>query len=128
MPLSRAGLIGLVVLTVDPAYEAAHRWVEAALWACLAFFSRSKWLARLFRAFRARRGIGLRLLGRRAGGRRRRTRGADRDCLRRRCPVGVAAGRVLAAQAGSGDFRDCGGCAGCWCWNPGRSRACWCCS
>jgi voltage-gated potassium channel len=49
------GLIALLVLTVDPAYEAAHRWVEAALWACLAFFA-FEWLARLVRAIRARRG------------------------------------------------------------------------
>ena len=28
----------MVVLTVDPAYEAAHHWVDAVLWACLAFF------------------------------------------------------------------------------------------
>jgi voltage-gated potassium channel len=33
------GLLALVILTVDPAYEAAHHWVEAALWACLAFFA-----------------------------------------------------------------------------------------
>ena len=50
-----AGLSGLIILTVDPAYEAAHRWVEGALWACLAFFA-FEWLARLFRAVRARRG------------------------------------------------------------------------
>jgi voltage-gated potassium channel len=49
------GLIALLVLTVDPAYEAAHRWVEGALWACLAFFT-VEWLARLVRAVRARRG------------------------------------------------------------------------
>jgi voltage-gated potassium channel len=51
-----AGLLALVVLTVDPAYEAAHHWVEAALWACLAFFA-FEWLARLVRATRARRGV-----------------------------------------------------------------------
>src|SRR5258708_30715406 len=50
-----AGLIALMILTVDPAYEAAHRWVEAALWACLAFFA-FEWLARLVRAIRAPRG------------------------------------------------------------------------
>ena len=49
------GLIALLVLTVDPAYEAAHHWIEAALWACLAFFA-LEWLARLVRAVRARRG------------------------------------------------------------------------
>ena len=51
-----AGLFALVILTVDPAYEAAHRWVEAALWACLAFFA-FEWLARLVHAIRARRGL-----------------------------------------------------------------------
>jgi voltage-gated potassium channel len=57
-----AGLIALVILTVDPAYEAAHRWVEAALWACLAFFA-FEWLARLVHAIRARRGLAYALSG-----------------------------------------------------------------
>src|SRR6267142_5597770 len=51
-----AGLLALVILTVDPAYEAAHRWVEAALWACLAFFA-LEWLARLVHAIRAHQGL-----------------------------------------------------------------------
>jgi len=51
-----AGLIALVVLTVDPTYEAAHHWVEAALWVCLAFFA-FEWLARLVHAVRAQRGL-----------------------------------------------------------------------
>jgi voltage-gated potassium channel len=51
-----AGLLALVVLTVGPAYEAAHHWVEAALWACLAFFA-FEWLARLVHAVRAQRGL-----------------------------------------------------------------------
>jgi voltage-gated potassium channel len=50
------GLSALVVLTVDPAYEAAHHWVEAALWACLAFFA-VEWLARLIHAVRVQRGL-----------------------------------------------------------------------
>ncbi len=50
-----AGLLALVILTVDPADQAPHRWVEAALWACLAFFA-VEWLARLVRAIHARRG------------------------------------------------------------------------
>lgn len=50
-----AGLLALVVLTIDPAYEAAGYWVEAALSACLAFFA-FEWLARLIHAVRARRG------------------------------------------------------------------------
>jgi voltage-gated potassium channel len=49
------GLFGLLVLTVDPAYEAAHHWVEALLWACLAWFA-FEWLARLVRAVQVRRG------------------------------------------------------------------------
>jgi voltage-gated potassium channel len=50
------GLFGLLVLTVGPAYEPAHSWMEAALWACLAFFA-FEWLARLVRAFRAGHGL-----------------------------------------------------------------------
>ncbi len=58
-----AGLVALVILTVDPAYEAAHRWVEAALWACLAFFA-CEWLARLAQAIRVQRGWAYVLSGR----------------------------------------------------------------
>jgi voltage-gated potassium channel len=58
-----AGLLGLVILTVDPAYEAAHHWVEAALWACLAFFA-FEWLARLVHAIQARRGLAYAVSGR----------------------------------------------------------------
>jgi voltage-gated potassium channel len=58
-----AGVLGLVILTVDPAYEAAHHWVEAALWACLAFFA-FEWLARLAHAIRARRGLAYAVSGR----------------------------------------------------------------
>jgi len=50
-----AGLAMLLVLTVDPAYEATHRWVDAVLWACLAFFV-AEWLIRLGRGFRVERG------------------------------------------------------------------------
>jgi voltage-gated potassium channel len=42
-------------LTVDPAYEAAHHWVDAVLWACLAFFV-FEWLVRLRNAFMTERG------------------------------------------------------------------------
>jgi voltage-gated potassium channel len=58
-----AGLIALLILTVDPAYEAAHHWVEAALWACLGFFA-FEWLARLVHAIRAQRGWAYALSGR----------------------------------------------------------------
>jgi voltage-gated potassium channel len=57
------GLIGLLILTVDPAYEMAHRWVEAALWACLAFFA-FEWLSRLVHAARARHGLAYIVSGR----------------------------------------------------------------
>jgi voltage-gated potassium channel len=32
------GLIAMLILTVDPAYEAAPRCIEAILWACVGFF------------------------------------------------------------------------------------------
>jgi voltage-gated potassium channel len=50
-----AGVIMMVLLTVDPAYEAAHRWVDAVLWACLAFFV-FEWVVRLRHAVLAQRG------------------------------------------------------------------------
>lgn len=40
------GVLGMAVLTIDPAYEAAHRWVNALLWACLVYFV-FEWLVRL---------------------------------------------------------------------------------
>jgi voltage-gated potassium channel len=49
------GVVGMVLLTVDPAYEAAHRWVDAVLWACLAFFV-FEWVVRLRHAFSTQRG------------------------------------------------------------------------
>jgi voltage-gated potassium channel len=57
-----AGLIALLILTIDPADEAADHWVEAALWACLAFFG-FEWLARLIHAVRARRGLAYAISG-----------------------------------------------------------------
>jgi voltage-gated potassium channel len=50
------GLLGLLILTVEPAYEAAHRWLEAMLWACLGFFV-LEWLARLAHRIRERRAM-----------------------------------------------------------------------
>jgi voltage-gated potassium channel len=41
-----SGVFMMVLLTVDPAYEAAHHWVDAMLWACLAFFV-FEWVVRL---------------------------------------------------------------------------------
>ena len=41
-----AGVAAMVVLTVPPAYEVAHHWVEAVLLACLVYFV-FEWLVRL---------------------------------------------------------------------------------
>jgi len=49
-----AGIAMMVLLTVDPAYEAAHLWVDALLWACQAFFL-FEWLVRLRYGYLARR-------------------------------------------------------------------------
>jgi voltage-gated potassium channel len=48
------GVAMMVLLTVDPAYEAAHHWVDAVLWACLAFFL-FEWVVRLQYASKADR-------------------------------------------------------------------------
>src|ERR1700694_4855815 len=50
-----AGVVMMLLLTVDPAYEAAHHWVDAVLWACLAFFV-FEWVVRLRQAVLAQRG------------------------------------------------------------------------
>jgi voltage-gated potassium channel len=47
-----AGVAMVVLLSVDPAYEAAHRWVDAELWACQIYFV-FEWAVRLRSAFRA---------------------------------------------------------------------------
>jgi voltage-gated potassium channel len=52
-----AGVVMMLVLTVAPAYEAAHHWVDSVLWACLAFFI-FEWVVRLRHAARAQRGWG----------------------------------------------------------------------
>jgi voltage-gated potassium channel len=41
-----AGVATMVLLTIAPAYEAAHHWVDALLWSCLAYFV-FEWLVRL---------------------------------------------------------------------------------
>jgi voltage-gated potassium channel len=51
------GLVTLLVLTVDPAYQAAPRTIEAILWACVGFFI-FEWAIRLQYAARAKRGPG----------------------------------------------------------------------
>lgn len=40
------GVLSMVLLTVNPAYETAHRWVDVLLWACLIYFV-FEWLVRL---------------------------------------------------------------------------------
>jgi voltage-gated potassium channel len=57
------GFVMMLVLTVAPAYEAAHRWVDATLWACLGFFV-FEWVVRLRHAFLSQRGWGYALSGR----------------------------------------------------------------
>jgi voltage-gated potassium channel len=49
-----AGVIMMVLLTVDPAYEAAHHWVDSVLWACLAFFV-FEWVVRIRHAYLSQR-------------------------------------------------------------------------
>jgi len=48
------GVAMMVTLTVDPAYATAHYYVDALLWACLAFFV-LEWTIRLRHAFNAGR-------------------------------------------------------------------------
>ena len=57
------GVAMMVLLTVDPAYEAAHHWVDAVLWVCLAFFV-FEWVVRLRHALMAQRGWSYALSGR----------------------------------------------------------------
>jgi voltage-gated potassium channel len=57
------GVVMMLLLTVDPAYEAAHHSVDALLWACLAFFV-FEWVVRLRHAFLLQRGWSYALSGR----------------------------------------------------------------
>ena len=52
-----AGVVMMLVLSVAPAYEAAHHWVDSVLWACLAFFI-FEWVVRLRHAVQTQRGWG----------------------------------------------------------------------
>lgn len=52
-----AGVAAMVVLTVAPAYEVAHHWVDAVLWVCLVYFV-FEWLVRLRHMARQGRGYG----------------------------------------------------------------------
>jgi voltage-gated potassium channel len=58
-----SGVVMMVLLTVDPAYEAAHHWVDAVLWVCLAYFM-FEWVVRLRHAVLAQRGWAYGLSGR----------------------------------------------------------------
>jgi hypothetical protein len=40
------GVVSMVLLTLDPAYETAHHWVDFLLWTCLLYFV-FEWLVRL---------------------------------------------------------------------------------
>jgi voltage-gated potassium channel len=57
------GLVMMLALSVAPAYEAAHHWVDAVLWACVAFFI-FEWVVRLQYAIRVGRGLGYAVSGR----------------------------------------------------------------
>ena len=57
------GVAMMILLTVDPAYEAAHHWIDAVLWACLVFFI-FEWVVRLRHAFRKDRGLAYAVSGR----------------------------------------------------------------
>ena len=57
------GFAMMLMLTVAPAYEAAPHWVDAALWACLAFFV-FEWVVRLRHAYTSQRGWVYALSGR----------------------------------------------------------------
>jgi voltage-gated potassium channel len=50
-----AGFAMMLLLTVDPAYAAAYHWIDAVLWACLAFFV-FEWVVRLRHAVLTQRG------------------------------------------------------------------------
>jgi voltage-gated potassium channel len=50
------GVLMVVVLSVDPAYEAAHQWVDALLWGCLGFFT-YEWGVRVYHTAMAGRGL-----------------------------------------------------------------------
>jgi voltage-gated potassium channel len=56
------GVAMMILLTVDPAYEAAHHWIDAVLWACLVFFI-FEWVVRLRHLFRLHRGLAYALSG-----------------------------------------------------------------
>jgi voltage-gated potassium channel len=48
------GVAVMVLLTIAPAYEAAHHWVDSVLWGCWAYFA-FEWAVRLRHAARSQR-------------------------------------------------------------------------
>src|SRR6201990_2058569 len=48
------GVLSMALLTVNPAYQTAQRWVDALLWACLVYFV-FEWVVRLRHMARQRR-------------------------------------------------------------------------
>jgi len=101
----------MLLLTVNPAYEAAHHWVDAVLWACLAFFV-FEWAVRLRHAYLAQRGWAYVISGR-----------GLVDAVSaaaiplalvpwRRSQIGVASRRHLDGPRWSRGFPVCGSCAG----------------
>jgi voltage-gated potassium channel len=57
------GVLMVVILSVDPAYEASYLWVNAVLWSCLGFFT-FEWLVRILFAARTGRAWAYLLSGR----------------------------------------------------------------
>jgi voltage-gated potassium channel len=49
-----AGVVLMILLTVQPAYDLLHRWIDALLWVCLAFFV-FEWVIRLRHAVGTKR-------------------------------------------------------------------------
>jgi len=114
-----AGVAAMVLLTVDPAYEAAHRWIDAVLWACLAFFV-FEWVVRLRM-----------LVGHIADGN---TRCPAAGCSTAVSATAIPLALILGASSKSAwlfgifwmlkvvpGFPIAAVAPGCWCWNPDRS-------
>jgi voltage-gated potassium channel len=57
------GVAAMILLTVDPVYEAAPNWIRGLLWACLAFFV-FEWAVRVRHAMQARHALSYLLSGR----------------------------------------------------------------
>jgi voltage-gated potassium channel len=50
-----SGIAAMALSTVSEVYDAAHHWIDAVLWACLAYFA-LEWAIRIRHAFRSDRG------------------------------------------------------------------------